>query len=1083
MYFLRKITVATGLFLIAVFSASPLLAGEALLRFPDVYGEQIVFVSGDDIWMAPLSGGAATRLTMHDGSESNPKFSKDGQLIAFTAAYDGNADVYVMNSKGGDITRVTYHPGTDRVIGWNAIKNKILFSSSRDGFGRSSRLYLINPDGSELEKLILHEAAQGSFSGDGSKIAYNRVSREFSTWKRYRGGTAQEVYLYDLNKNEEKNITNFKGTDRIPMWVGNKIYFSSDRDRTLNIFSYNTESGITEQVTKHNEWDVRFSSAGANHIVYELGGDIWALDLKTKVSAKIDIKIETDAPELRPYFKNVSDFVTNVSISPSGKRALVEARGEIFSVPQKDGPTRNLTNSSASRDKDAIWSPDGKTIAFISDRNGEYQIYTRPADGKRDAKQLTNYKDGYRHSLRWSPDNKMLAFTDQTLTLYILDLTTKKITSVDKAEYENIDVSVDLKPIYDYAWSPDSRYITYSKMDASLLNKIFIYSLDNKKSYEIGNGLFNNFHPVFSKDGEHLFFISNRRFDPTFGDMEWEMVYKNIAGIYALTLRKDGPALLGLQSDEEGSDEASKKENKTTQVKIDFQGLNNRIEALPLEPGNYRYLTAIDDALFFLNKEKGDFNRFEFRSHQPMDLYAFSFKDREHKKVIEKVNSYRISHDGSQIAYRQNLKVGMIASSERESKGNLLNLDMLNMWFEPMAEWKQIFNESWRMERDFYYDQNMHGLDWSGMHKKYNQMLTKATCRQDARYVIGELIGELNTSHTYVFGGDRQRRSEGVGIGLLGADFEVDQKAQRYRFKTIHRVPEWLRSSMPPIFGPEKNISEGDYLLQVNGQPVSSTQNIYSYFTGLDNQQVQLTVNSKPELKGARRIKVQTTSSEFLLRYLTWVEHNRQIVDKASDGQIGYLHLPDTYTRSAQIFPKYFYGQTTKKGLIIDGRYNGGGLDPDIFLQRLHKRPLTFWTRRYSNDYFSPWLGTQAHMVCLTNRQAGSGGDEVPYLFRLKGMGPVIGTRSWGGLVGVSMFYRLIDGGGLSAPDYRIYDAQGNWIIENEGVTPDIEIDLKPAEMAKGYDAQLMKAVEVLEEKIKKDPKPWPKHQVFPIDK
>ena len=656
---------------------------------------------------------------------------------------------------------------------------------------------------------------------------------------------------------------------------------------------------------------------------------------------------------------------------------------------------------------------------------------------------------------------------------------------MDKAHYENIDVSLDSKPISDFSWSPDSRYIAYCKMDEDLVYKVYIYSLETGEIHCVSSGIFNDFSPLFSKDGEHLFFISNRRFDPTFCDFEWEMVYKKVAGIYCLTLRKDGEPFLPFKSDEEIAEkkEKEKVEEKEPHVMINFEGITERMEALPLPRGNYRDLAVNKASLFYLNADEGDFNRFEYRSPGPRNLCAFDFDKRKERTVIEKIDGYKLSADGSSIIYKKDDTIGIIESSAKDSKGKNINLSDLKMWLDPLAEWKQIFNEAWRMERDFYYEPNMHGIDWDAMKEKYGRLLPYASCRQDIRFIIGELIGELSTSHTYVFGGDLQRQADRVNIGMLGVDWEIDEASNCYRFKKIYRVPDWSREIFPPLGKPGIEIKEGDYILQVNGQQVKADQNIYSYFQNLAGKQVTLLVNSKPEEMEAKEYVVKPLRSETLLRYLDWVEHNRQVAEEASDGQIGYIHLPDTYLNSAIEFPKYFYSQTRKKGLIIDGRFNGGGLDPDIFLQRLDKKVLTYWTRRYSHDQTTPAVVTRAHMVCLTNRQAGSGGDMLPMEFRMRGMGPVIGTRTWGGLVGVSMWIGLIDGGGLSAPDYRIYDPEGNWIVENEGVEPDVVVDLNSAEMARGYDAQLMKGIEVLMKKIKEDPRPWPKHESFPVQK
>lgn len=1056
----------------------------SLLRFPDIHEDLLVFVHGEDIWSVPAEGGVATRLTINDGEERFPRFSPDGSLIAFTGYYDGNPDVYVMNKYGGEITRVTYHPGYDEVIGWHPGKNKIIFSANRGDYPGYLQLFLIAPDGTGLEKLILHEAARGSFSPDGTQIAYNKVSRENRTWKRYKGGTAQDVYIYDLESDEEINISNFEGTDRMPMWIGDKVYFTSDRDRVLNIYSADPQSGKIEQLTYHTEYDVRRPDFGGDRIIYELGGELAVLDLTNNKTTKLNIEIRADMPEARPYLKEVKENITGFDCSPGGERAVIVARGEIFSVPVKEGPTRNLTSSSGARDKNAAWSPNGKYIAYISDKSGEYNVYIIDQAGQEEAIRLTDFHKGYLHTLRWSPDSRKLAFTDHALSLNILDVESKRLSVADKAYFENIDVSLEVKPIYDFSWSPDSRFIAYSKMDADLVNKVYIYALDDQAIHQVST-IFNDFHPVFSNDGKYLFFISNRRFNPTLCDFEWEMVYKKTSGIYCVTLQKDGDPFIKTKSDEIPFDEeqnAEPAETGETPVKIDWDGLGERLEALPLARGNYRHLAVNDNALFFLNRDEGDFNRFEYRVPNTMDLYSFCFDEQKENKVLEGINSYKLSADGKKITYKKGDDIGIIGSSETASKGNTLNLTDLKMWYEPKQEWKQIFYEAWRFERDYFYEPGMHGLNWDQMKEKYGKLIEFASCRQDIQFIIGELIGELNTSHTYVYGGDRKRTPDRTGTGLLGATYTADEENKRYQFEKIYKTADWSRGVYPPLAKPGMDIKEGDYLLQVNGRDVFTDKNIYSYFTDMANKQLTITVNSKPSMEGAKQYALESVGSEYLLRYQNWVETNRKIVQEASDGQIGYLHFPDTYLGSATAFGKYFYSQTRKKGLIIDGRFNGGGLDPLIFFKRLNQAPHAYWTRRYSHDQTSPAFAVNAHMVCLTNRQAGSGGDMFPQEFQQFNMGPVIGTRTWGGLVGVSMFIPLIDGGGLTAPDYRIYNADGKWLIENEGVTPDIIIDLKAKEVAEGYDAQLMKGVEVLMNKIKEEPRPWPEHEAFPSD-
>lgn len=1080
--FSEKFKISFGLltFMILLLTGSSGFSQDRMMQYPDIYGNTIVFVSGGDIWRAPADGGVASRLTISDGRESNPKISPDGTMIAFTGEYDGNPDVYLMNVNGGDITRLTFHPGYDEVVGWNQSKNKIMFISGRNSSSRYQKMYLVSSDGTGLEEMIMYDAARGSFSPDGSKIAYNKDAQDNATWKRYKGGRAQELYIYDLITNVETNVSNYDGSDRWPMWIGDKIYFSSDRDRTLNIYSYDTNTKAIEQVTRHTEYDVQHPESGTGKIIYEVGGDLWVLNLASGESAKVPVQILADMEETRPYMKDIKEDINRVDISPTGKRALIVARGEVFTVPESEGPTRNISDNCGARDKDAVWSPDGKWIAYLSDKTGEYELYIASPDDKQEPIKLTSNKDGYRHTLRWSPDNKKIAFTDQTLTLYFIDIATKAITKVDKEEYENVDVSQNLKSISDYSWSPDSRFITYAKMNENFMYQLYVYNLETKAINCISNGLFHDFNPIFSNDGEYLLFISDRIFTPTYCDIEWEMIYQKVAGIYAIALKKDGKSILPYKSDEENVP-ATAKTNAPVMVRIDLDGITDRTEALPLKNGNYRNLSVNSSTLFYQNAAEGNFNRFEVGFHGPMTLYSYSFENKKENTLVENITDYKISSDGESIIYLKDNSVTIMPASG--GNGSPVNLSGLKFWYDPIKEWKQIFNETWRLERDYYYEPGMHGQDWNFMKQKYGRLVDKATCRQDLNFIIGEMIGELNTSHTYISGGDRKRHAESVNVGMLGADFTIDAQNNLFRFKKIFREKDWSREAWPPLARPGVNIAEGDYLLKVNNVDVKAGKEIYSYFIGLAGKQVTLTVNSKPTMAGAREVVVVPAGSENSFRYMDWLESNRLAVDKASGGKIGYIYLPDTWNGSAIDFPKYFYSQTKKEGLIIDGRFNGGGLDPEIFLQRLQKKPHGYWTRRQSVDQEIPFLAVTAHMALVTNRYAGSGGDELPYEFRFNNMGPIIGTRTWGGLVGVSMFIDLIDGGSLTAPDYRIYNEKGEWVVENEGVTPDIIIDVDSKRYSEGYDSQLMKTVEVVMKQIIDKPRTSPVHQAYPVDR
>jgi tricorn protease len=1069
--------------------ASATMAADGLLRFPDIHGDTVAFVHAEDIWTVPAAGGTATRLTDDEGEERHPKFSPDGQMIAFTAEIDGNPDVYVMDSGGGNIRRLTFHPSADEVVGWHPTEGKVMFRSNRFSSGfRLDRLYLIAPEGGDAEELPLHEAGRGSFSPDGTRIAYNRIAREDRTWKRYHGGMAQDLWLYDFASRRDRQLTDYTGTDRLPMWIGETLYFASDRGGMLNIWSYDLETGTIAQITDHTDYDVRRPSHGGDRIVYELAGDLRLLDTSTGKSQAIRVAIPTDPRETRPYITNVSDSITEVAISPKGGRALVVARGDVFTVPREHGAIRNLTRSPGARDRSAAWSPDGTQIAFISDRSGEYQIYVTDAVGEGGPRQLTNHDRGYPHTLRWSPDGSRIAFTDETLTLYHVAVADGGVVTVDRAEVEPIDIALEAKPISDFAWSPDGRWLAYSKIGLGHVSNIWVHSLETGDLHNLSSGLFNDFGPIFSPNGEHLLFVSNRNIDPVFCDLEWEMVYKNMAGIYSLTLRSAGPPLFPQRSDEvapsidDGDNEGT---DGPVVVRINLEGISNRIEALPLAPGNYRSLRMTGDTLYYLNAERGDFNRFEFRGLPPLDLYAFDLEDRDEDVVATGMPGYDLSVDASHIAYRRESEVFMLEleacdEDEADSDNGEIQLDLsqLQVTLDPVAEWKQVYWEAWRLERDFFYDPGTHGLDWPAIGEKYGRLLDRASCAQDLSFLIGELIGELGTSHTYIRVGDRRRDAPEVNVGMLGADWAVD--SGRYRLAKIYRVPHWTRRVVPPLAGPGMDVREGDYLISVDGLEVTASGSIYAHFQGLANRQVRLQFSDRPEGGTLREVITIPIETERILRYLDWVEHNRMVVDEASGGRIGYLHFPDTYTGSAIEFGVYYYAQTRKQGLLLDGRFNNGGLDPDIFLNRMAKRPLSYWTRRYSEDQVTPVYVSRAHMALLTNRQAGSGGDELPLEFRAKNMGPVIGTRTWGGLVGLSASLPLMNGAELTAPDYRIYTPDGEWTVENEGVTPDIVVELDPADMADGQDAQLHRGIEYLLEKIEEEPIEPVTHPPFP---
>jgi tricorn protease len=1076
-----------------------------LLRFPDIYGDKIVFVYAGDLWTVSSQGGIAQRLTSFEGYEAFPKFSPDGKFIAFTAAYDGNGDVYVIPTEGGEPKRLTYHPGIgqptgeialdDWVIDWFPDGKEILFRSPRQAFP-SGKFFRINVEGGFEEALKLPEVATASLSPDGTRLAYTRQPVEFRTWKRYQGGMAPDIWIYDLKTDAVEKITDWKGTDNFPMWYQDKIYFTSDREHTLNIFCYDLKTKAVRKITNHTDYDVKWPSLGSGTIVYENGGYLYVLDLVTEKSKKISVEVPAERLFSRPNWEKVDDLILDFSLSPSAKRALFSARGEIFTVPEEKGEVRNITQTPVIREIYPAWSPDGKWLAYLSDRTGEYELYIRPQDGTGEEKRITFDGECYRFRPVWSPDSKRLLYSDKKLRLFYVDINEKKPVLVDKAE---------VSEIYDYVWSPDSKWIAYSKNNPAYFASIYLYSLDQGQIYQIASEMTDDYSPVFDPEGRYLYFISARTFNPVFSDFESNYAYRNSRNIYLVTLQADSLSPFAPESDEEGKEkgegkkeeeekdqekkekdkdkekEKGKKEEKIKDIKIDFENIDQRVVGVPIKSGNYIGLYATEDKLFYLNTPTV---RGEGESGPKNELLMYDLKKKEEHTLFSGINNYDISSDGKKIIYQSGNTYGIIEASKGDHKAGdgKLNTSGMEMKVDPIGEWRQIFDEAYRLERDFFYDPNMHGVDWKGMKERYGQLLPYVAHRWDLTYLIGELIGELDCSHTYV-GGGKMPRSEPVDVGLLGVDFEPDKKAGFYRFQKIYKGENWKEDRRAPLTEPGVNVKEGDYLIAVNGQEVRYPANPYQYFEKTVNKQVKIKVNDKPSAEGAREVTVKPAGSEYMLRYLDWVETRRMRVEEATDGKVGYIHVPNTSLWGLNEFSSAFFAQARKDALIIDVRYNGGGMIPDMFMEHLQRKVLSFWTRREGDLGRTPMVAMHGPMVCIINEYAGSGGDAFPYYFRELGLGPLIGTRTWGGLVGISRGLPLMDGGYVTVPEFAFINLQGQWDVENHGVDPDIEVDNRPDLVIKGQDPQLEKAIEVIMKKLKEEPPKLPGRPEYPIKK
>lgn len=1065
-----------------------------ILRFPDIHQDKIVFVHAGDLWLVDSQGGIARRLTSDAGLELFPKFSPDGSLIAFTGQYDGNTDVYLILAEGGEAKRLTYRPGfenmsdrfgyDDMVLDWHPDGKRILFRSARESYNSwFQNLFLIGKEGGFPQSLPLPEAGLTSFSPDGSKIAYNRTFRNFRTWKRYKGGLAQDVWIYDLEKNTIKRITDYEGTDTSPMWHQDRIYFVSDRDKTANIFCYDLKTEQTKKITEHADFDVKWPSLGPESIVYENGGYLYVLDLQTEKSKKISVQIPDDKVLTRPEFVSAKDQINDFGVSPGGERAVFEARGEIFTVPVKKGNTRNLTNTSGSREKNPVWSPDGKWIAFMSDRTGEDELYVISQDGKSKETRITTDGHCFRFTPVWSPDSKKLLFADKELKLYYVRVDDKKVVLIDSTKNWEIR---------DYCWSPDSRWVAYAVPGKNQMSSIFLYSLDDAKIHRITSDFTDDSGPAFDPKGKYLYFFSNRDFNAGMGNFEANFVYNEMTKIYVVTLQADSLSPFAPESDEVESeeqkekkdkgnkDEEEKKSSTVDKIKIDLEGIEKRVVAFPTDPGNYWGLRTAEDKIFYLSSPSWTLTG--GKPGPQNALHVFDLKERKDQILLSPVDSYDLSSNGEKLIYQSGSQFGIIDAQPGSPKvgDGALNLDRMEMKLDRGEEWAQVFDEVWRRERDFFYAPNMHGVDWELMRTRYGEMLPHVAHRTDLNYILGEMIGELCCSHTYLAGGENTSIKV-VNTGLLGIDWKADTVSGFYRVGKIYPGQNWKEDLRSPLTEPGVNVKEGEYMVAVDGKLLRYPTNPYSLFENTVGKTVALTVNSKPSAEGGREVVVKPIASEYELRYKNWVEGNRMKVDQATEGRVGYIYIPDMGGGGLNEFAESFFPQVKKEGLIVDVRYNGGGFVSEMILERLRREVIGMGCSRNTADYTHPDVAIYGPMVCIANQYSASDGDNFPYFFREYGLGPVIGRRTWGGVVGIRGFPPLLGGGYVTVPEFAPFSLQGQWIMENHGVDPDIEVDNLPDQVILGRDPQLEKAIEIVMKKLEEEPKKLPQRPPYPI--
>lgn len=1050
--------------------------GEArLLRFADIHQGTIAFVHAGDIWTVPSEGGAARRLTSHIGMEVFPKFSPDGKWIAFSAEYSGNRQVYVMPTEGGTPRQLTYYNdvgpmpprgGFDyQVMDWTPDGTGILFRGNRLPWGvRMGRPFVVPFEGGMETALAVPESGGGMFSPDGTKLVYTPTARAFRTWKRHRGGRAQDVWIFDLVANTSEQITTFDGTDNQPMWVGETIYFTSDRDRRLNLYARNAAGGDLRKITQHEDFDVLWPSAGPTQIVYECGGYLYRYDAARGESHRVPVTIGGDLAATMPRMQELASKVQSMDLSPSGKRAVLEARGDVFTVPAKDGEPRNLTRTSGTRETQPVWSPDGKWVSYLSDASGEVELYVTAHDGTGEERRITSDGDTWRFAPIWSPDSEKLAFSDTKQRLRWVDVESGELHDVDTGVFANITT---------YRWSPDSRWLVYAKTDETQFSSIFVHSLEDGQIQRLTSEETNDTQPAFDPEGRYLYFLSDRDFNITFSGYEFNYFYTDPTRVFVATLQADGPPLLTSKSDEEqvaeadeeeegdddeATDEEADEAETELRVEIDVDGFSSRVAALPGDSGNYGSLHA---------NKKGPI--WVVRGDDGTRIEMFDIESEEVETVLDGARGFSLSADGEKLLYSTGASWGIVdAAPGQSTDGNALDLGGLQVKLDPRAEWNQIFVDAWRIIRDWFYDEGMHGLDWNAMRTLYEPLVEHVVHRADLDYILGELGGELNAGHFYVNWGDFER-PERVDGGLLGAEIEAHESGL-YTIAHIFEGENWHSAFRSPLTEAGVEAHAGDFILSVDGRSCRDVKNFYELLEATAGRTIELELAPTASGEESHVERVRPIARETNLRYLAWVNERRAMVDELSGGKVGYIHLPNTAIEGNRELRKHFYSQAHKQALIFDARYNGGGFIPDRMIELVSRNRLSFWARRGIEPFDTPGYYHDGPKACLMNGYSSSGGDAFPHYFRQVGLGPLIGTRTWGGLIGLSGNPGLIDGGSLSVPTFRIIDMQGNWTVENVGVPPDIEVLDRPEAVAAGGDPSLERAVKELLEALAESP-------------
>ena len=1084
---MRRILWACFLVVLAFSAAGSANSGPLLLQGPTLSKTQIAFAYGGDIWIVSRAGGDAQRLVTGTGMLSGPHFSPDGSMLAYTGDYEGNYDVYVVPAAGGQPKRLTYHPGPDVAVGWTPDGKSVLFHSHRLSYADSDQLFTVAVDGVFPTPLPLPQAEDGAFSPDGSHIAYIPYFQWEPNWKHYRGGQTTPVWIADLSDSSIVKVPRDGSNDHNPLWSGDKIYFLSDRNGPVTLFEYDPKSQQVKQLIKNNGFDIKSASAGPGAIAYEQFGAIYLYDLHSGKSKRLNITVNGDMPQIRARFDKVAKEIQNAQISPSGARAVFEAHGEIFTVPAEKGDVRNITNSAAVADRDPSWSPDGKSIAYFSDGSGEYALHISPQNGLGPITKIDLGKPpSFFYSPNWSPDSKKITYSDKRLNLWYIDLEKKTPVRVDTDLFEGANFTP--------AWSPDSKWLAYTKQLGSRMHAIFVYSLETAKVTQITDGMSDAQSPDFDKSGKYIYFTASTDMGLVAGGDMSAYDRPVSRSVYVVVLKNGVASPLAPESDEENKktdadaakespadkaaadkpkesaeakDKDKEKPKEPLKVEIDFDKLNQRILAMPIPAKNYFGLAAGKEGEIFLVEGPPTVN---FDGPPSLTAWKFTLKTRKTDTLVGGISAFTPSFDGEKMLYKQGQAwfINPADKPPEAGKGNLKTADM-EVRVDPHAEWKQIYHEVWRIERDFFYDPHHHGLDLDQAEKTFAPYLDNVTSRGDLNYLFREMLSYMSVGHMFV-GGGTQPEIPTVKVGLLGADYKIENG--RYRFTHVYDGENWNPRLQAPLTQPGVDVREGEYLLAVNGRELNATDNIFSFLLETAGQQVVLKVGPNPNDTGSRQVTVVPVDNEENLRNLYWIESNRRKVDQMTGGKVAYVYVPNTGQGGYSNFNRYFFAQVGKQAAIIDERFNHGGNLADFIVDYLRRPILNKVMTREGKEWSEPAGAIYGPKVMIVNQFAGSGGDALPWYFRKLSIGPIVGETTWGGLIGIGGYPPLLDGGYVMAPRLAIYGLKGEWEVENHGIQPDIEVSMDPKAVREGHDPQLEKAVETVMELLKQHPIP-----------